>query len=123
MSLPVLLRALGDSWKAGELKNVCAQGGLILTHNPLPLNADAECVLRLPPKLTKANQPLMIRFLGTIVRCDHLHEANYAFRIALQSRGYSYLPNEEAAKFGAMLDSSLVGEEDKQVEEYPNPPS
>ena len=107
MSLPVLLRAFGDAWKAGELKNVGVKGAFILTSDPFLLSTGVECVLRLPPQLTKADHPLMIRFIGTVLRCESGHERDFSFGIALESHDYRYLPAEEAAKFDAMFNKIL----------------
>jgi len=107
MSLPVLLRAFGDPWKAGELKNVGVKGAFILTSNPFLLSTGVECVLRLPPQLTKANHPLMIRFIGTVLRCESGRERDFSFGIALESHDYRYLPAEETAKFDAMFNKIL----------------
>jgi len=104
MSLPVFLRTIGDLWKAGVTKTVSVNGAFVLSDSPLLLNADAEWVLSLPPELTKAKQPLMIRFFGRVLHCEHVHEGDFSFEIALQSHDYRYLPKEEVAKFGSMLE-------------------
>jgi hypothetical protein len=104
MSLPVFLRTIGDLWRAGVTKTVSVNGAFVLSDRPLLLNADAEWMLSLPPELTKAKQPLMILFYGRVLQCEHVREGDFSFGIALQSRDYRYLPKEEAAKFGAMLE-------------------
>ena len=108
LSFPVLLRTSGDAWRPGESKNVCVKGAFVLTDSPFMPRPNAEYVLRLPPELTKANHPLMIRFLGTILRCEQVHEGDSSFGIALQSRDYKYLPKEEAAKFAAMFTTDFA---------------
>ena len=104
MSFPVLLRAIGDPWKAGESKNIGVKGAFILTSNPFLLSAGVECVLRLPPQVTKANRPLMIRFIGTVLRCQSGRERDFSFGIALESHDYRYLPVEEAARFDTIFE-------------------
>jgi hypothetical protein len=104
MSLPVFLRTIGDLWRAGLTKTVSVDGAFVLSESPLLLNADAEWVLSLPPELTKAKRPLMIRFFGRVLHCEHVDEGDFPFRIVLQSLNYRYLPMEEVAKFGSMLE-------------------
>jgi hypothetical protein len=104
MSFPVLIRAIGDPWKAGESKNIGVKGAFILTSNSFLLSAGVECVLRLPPQLTKANHPLMIRFIGKVLRCESGRERDFSFGIALGSHDYRYLPVEEAARLDAMFE-------------------
>jgi len=104
MSFPVLLRAIGDTWNAGESKNIGVKGAFILTSNPFLLSAGVECVLRLPPQVTKANRPLMIRFIGTVLRCQSGRERDFSFGIALESHDYRYLPVEEAARFDTIFE-------------------
>jgi hypothetical protein len=104
MSFPVLLRTIGGPWEAGVSKTVSVDSTFLLTNSPFLLNADAEWVLRLPPELTKTEDPLILRFYGTVLRCEHVRERDSSFGITLQSRGgYRYVPQEEAAKFGAMF--------------------
>lgn len=104
LSFPVLLRTTGDSWKAGESRNLSVRGAFVLTDSRFMVRPDAEYILRVPPELTKAAQPLMIHFRGTILRCEHVREEDSSFGIALQSRDYRYLPKDEVAKFGALLE-------------------
>ena len=70
LSFPVLLRTGGEAWRPGRSQNVGANGVFVLTDSPFMPRPNAEYVLRLPPELTKANQPLMILVLreGLAVR-------------------------------------------------------
>ena len=104
MNLPVLLHAIGEPWKIGVAANVSAKGAFVLTKDPLLLGARIEYVIKVPPELSKANQPLMIRFFGTALRCDSRRNGGFSFGIALESHEFRYLPVDEAAKFGALLD-------------------
>jgi len=104
LSFPVLLRTSGDAWRPGESKNVGAKGAFVLTDSPFIPRPNAEYVLRLPPELTKANQPLMIQFVGSVLRFEYKDDREFSFGIAFQSRQFRYLPSEEAARFGAMFD-------------------
>src|SRR5215470_12967603 len=101
LSFPVLLRTSGDAWRPGESKNVCVKGAFVLTDSPFVPRPNAEYVLRLPPELTKANQPLMIQFVGSVLRCEF---GDSLFGIALRSRRFRYLPSEEAARFGVIFE-------------------
>jgi hypothetical protein len=42
--------------------------------------------------------------LREVLRCEQVREEQFSFGIALHSREPRYLPKEEAAKFGAMLE-------------------
>ena len=99
LSFPVLLRTGGEAWRPGRSQNVGAKGVFVLTDSPFMPRPNAEYVLRLPPELTKANQPLMIWFVGKVLRCESVHEGDFSYGIALQSRDYRYLPKEEVSAF------------------------
>jgi hypothetical protein len=101
---PVLLRTIGGPWEAGVSKNVSVNSTFVLTNSPFLLNAYAEWVLRLLPELTKAKQPLILRFYGTVLRCEYVREGDLSFGIALQSLACRYLPPDEAARFDAIFE-------------------
>jgi hypothetical protein len=103
MNLPVLLRTFAQPWKAGELTNIGTKGAFVLINDPLLLKVPVECMVRLPPVLTKAKQPLMIRFVGTVVRCEARQEGDFSFGAAFESRNYKYLPVEDAARFDVLF--------------------
>ena len=106
IDLPVLLRTFGEPWKTGELKNAGAKGAFILTDTALLLGAGTEYVIRLPPALTKASRPLMIRFVGIVVRCQASGERGRSFGIGLEGRDYKYLPREDVGVFDALFEKT-----------------
>ena len=68
MHFPAFLRALGDPWTLGETTDVSTTGAFFVTDRPFLLNAPIEYVLTFPPDLTKAPQPLRVRFFGMVLR-------------------------------------------------------
>jgi hypothetical protein len=102
MSFPVLLRTIGGPWEAGVSKNVSVNSTFVLTNIPFLLSADAEWMLTLSPDLTK-EKPLILRFYGTVLRCEHAREGDFSFEIELQNLQCTYLPEDEAAQFGAIF--------------------
>ena len=118
MSLPVLLHTLGDPWRPGISTNISVDGMFVLTEGPLLLNTDVECVLSLPPKLTKAKQPLILLCYGTVLRCEHVDKGDLSFGIALQSRDCRYLPKDKSARFDAMFEE--ISATATKLESQPN---
>ncbi|HEY4900250.1 MAG TPA: PilZ domain-containing protein, partial [Terriglobales bacterium] len=99
MHFPVFLRALGDSWAVSETADVSATGAFFVTDRPFLLNTPIEYVLTFPPDLTKAPQPLRVRFLGVVLRCERVPDSNKAFGIAVRNTAHRYLSREESASF------------------------
>ena len=99
MHFPVLLRALGESWLATETADVSATGAMFVTERPFLLNASVEYVLSFPPELTKAAQPLLVRFFGTVLRCERVSDGSRLYGVAVRNRGHRYLTRGEAAGF------------------------
>ena len=99
MHFPVLLRPLGEPWITTETADVSAAGALFLTERPLLLNTPVEYVLSFPPELTKASQPLLVRFFGTVLRCERVPNANGLYGVAVRNSGHRYLSREEASGF------------------------
>ena len=64
------VRALGDPWSFSETSDVSATGAFFVTERPFLLNTPVEYVLTFPPDLTKAAQPLRVRFFGMVLRCE-----------------------------------------------------
>ena len=106
MRFPVIFRAIGDRWTLGETSDVSAAGVFFVTERPFLLNIPVEYVLTFPPELTKAPQPLRVRFFGTVLRCERVPEANGLFGVAVRNAAHRYLTREEAASFEA-LESEL----------------
>ena len=102
MHFPVFLRALGDPWTVTETADVSAAGAFFVTDRPFLLNIPIEYVLTFPPDLTKAPQPLRVRFFGMVLRCERIRDNNVAFGIAVRNTAHRYLSREEAAGFDAM---------------------
>jgi len=102
MRFPVLLRALGEPWLATETADVSATGAMFVTQRPFLLNAPIEYVLRFPPELTKAPQPLLVRFFGTVLRCERTSDGSGVYGVAVRNSGHRYLTREEAAGFDAI---------------------
>jgi hypothetical protein len=63
MRFPVLLCTLGEPWITTETADVSATGAMFLTERLFLLNPPVEYVSSSPPELTKATQPLLVRFL------------------------------------------------------------
>ena len=97
MHFPVLLRALGDPWVTTQTADVSAAGAMFVTERPFLLNAPVEYVLSFPPELTKAPQPLLVRFFGAVLRCERLPDGSGLYGIAVRNSGHRYLTREEAA--------------------------
>jgi len=103
MRLPVVLRALGDSWTASETADVSAAGALFVTDRPFLLNTPIEYLLTFPPDLTKAPQPLRVRFFGVVLRCERSRDNPKAFGIAVRNTAHRYLSREESASYDEIL--------------------
>ena len=99
MRFPVLLRPLGEPWVTTETADVSTTGALFVTERPLLLNTPVEYVLSFPPELTKASQPLLVRFFGTVLRCERVPDANGLYGVAVRNSGHRYLSREEASSF------------------------
>jgi hypothetical protein len=102
MHLPVFLRALGDSWTASETADVSATGALFVTDRPFLLNTPIEYLLTFPPDLTKAPQPLRVRFFGVVLRCERVPDNPKVFGIAVRNTAHRYLSREESASYDAV---------------------
>ena len=102
MHFPAFLRALGDPWMVSETTDVSATGAFFVTDRPFLLNAPIEYVLTFPPDLTKAPQPLRVRFFGMVLRCERVAEGRGTFGIAVRNTAHRYLTRNEAADFEAM---------------------
>lgn len=102
MHVPVFLRAFGERWIVTETADVSAAGAFFVVERPLLLNAPLEYVLTFRPDLTKAQRPLLVRFFGTVLRCERLSGVDGFYGIAVRNRAHRYLTREEAADFDAM---------------------
>jgi hypothetical protein len=102
MHFPVLLRSLGETWIATETADVGAAGALFVTERPFLLNVPVEYVLSFPPELTKAPRTLLVRFFGTVLRCERVADGGGLYGVAVRNSGYRYLTREEAAGFNAI---------------------
>ncbi len=102
MCFPVFLRALGDPWAVTETADVSAAGAFFVTDRPFLLNIPIEYVLTFPPDLTKAPQPLRVRFFAMVLRCERIRDNNGAFGIAVRNTAHRYLSREDAASFDAI---------------------
>ena len=102
MRFPVFLRALGDSWSYSQTADVSATGAFIVADRPYLLNTPVEYVLTFPPDLTKAIQPLRVRFYASVIRCERLPEGGETFGLAVRNTAHRYLTPEESAPFDAM---------------------
>ena len=102
LHFPVFLRALGDSWAVSETADVCAAGAFFVTDRPFLLSAPIEYVLTFPPDLTKATQPLRVRFFGIVLRCERNPGNSKAYGIAVRNTAHRYLNREESAGFDAI---------------------
>ena len=98
----MFLRALGDAWMVSETADVSATGAFVIIDRPFLLNAPIEYVLTFPPDLTKAAQPLRVRFFGTVLRCAQAREKERAYGIAVRNTAHRYLTRQEASDFEAM---------------------
>jgi|SRR6516165_8058223 len=103
MQFPVLFRAIGDPWTGSETANLSATGTFILSDRPFLLNTPVEYVLTFPPGLTKAPEPLFVRFFGIVLRCERIADGSGLFGIAVRKSAYRYLTREEAAGFDAIV--------------------
>jgi PilZ domain len=108
MHFPVFLRALGDSWVASETADVSATGALFVIDRPFLLNTPIEYVLTFPPDLTKAPQPLRVRFFGKVLRCERVPDNSKAYGIAVRNTAHRYLSREESASFDAIEQKHLA---------------
>ena len=102
MHFPVFLRALGNPWTVTETADVSAAGAFFVASRPFLLNTPVEYVLTFPPDLTKAAQPLRVRFFGMVLRCERIRDDNVAFGIAVRNTAHRYLSRGEAAIFDAI---------------------
>ena len=105
MHFPVVLRALGERWLATETADVSAAGAMFVTSRPFLLNAPVEYVLSFPPELTKAPQPLLVRFFGTVLRCERVPDGSGLYGVAVRNSGHRYLTRQEAAGFDGIAPS------------------
>jgi len=74
---------------------------MFLTERPFLLNAPVEYVLSFPPELTKATQPLLVRFCGTVLLCERVPDGDGLYGVAVRNSGHPYLSPAEAAGFQA----------------------
>ena len=98
MHFPVFLRGLGESWTVSETADVSANGAFFVADRPFLLNTPMEYVLTFPPDLTKAPEPLRVRFFAMVLRCERVPESQDAFGIAVRNTAHRYLTHEEAAE-------------------------
>lgn len=99
MHVPVFLHGLGDPWTVSHTADVSAAGASFVTDRPFLLNTAIEYVLTFPPDLTKAAQPLRVRFFGMVLRCERAPEGQGAYRIAVHNTSHRYLTREEGASY------------------------
>src|SRR5271165_5171047 len=85
MHFTAFVRALGDPWSATKTADVSAAGAFFITDRPFLLNTPVEYVLTFPPDLTKAAQPLRVRFFGMVLRCARVPDNPKAFGIAVRN--------------------------------------
>ena len=102
MHFAVFLRGLGDSWAVCETADVSAAGAFFVTDRPFLLSTPMEYVLTFPPDLTKASDPLRVRFFAMVLRCERVAGSQSAFGVAVRNTAHRYLSHEEAAGFDAM---------------------
>ena len=102
MHFAVFLRAMGGPWSRSQTADVSAAGAFFTTDSPFLLNTPVEYVLTFPQELTKAKQPLRVRFFGSVLRCERIPDANGAFGVAVRKTGHRYLSKEEAANFDSI---------------------
>ena len=102
LHFPVFVRALGGPWMVSETDDVSAAGAFFFADHPFLLNAPVEYVLTFPPDLTKAPQPLRVRFFGMVLRCQRVAGGRGAFGVAVRTTAHRYLMRQEAAPFEEM---------------------
>jgi hypothetical protein len=102
MRFRVFLRGLGDPWTISETADVSAPGAFLVADRPFLLNTPIEYVLTFPPDLTKAPQPLRMRFFGIVLRCERVPDGNGAFGIAVRNTAHRYLTRDESVSFDTM---------------------
>jgi hypothetical protein len=102
MHFSAFVRALGDPWLVSETTNVSAAGASFVTERPFLLNTPVEYVLTFPPDLTKAAQPLRVRFFGMVLRCERFPGGGGMFGIAVRNTAHRYLTQQEATDFQAI---------------------
>jgi PilZ domain len=102
MRFPVFLRGLGDPWSQSQTADVSASGAFFVTERPFLLNTPIEYVLTFPTELTKAPQPLRVRFFGSVLRCERIADGSGSFGVAVRNAAHRYLTPQESATFDAM---------------------
>ncbi len=100
--VPVLLRGIGDPWAVTETADVSATGAFFVVDRPFLLNTPIEYVLTFSPELTKASQPLRVRFFGMVLRCERVAGGNGSFGIAVRNTAHRYLTPDEASSYEVM---------------------
>lgn len=108
MHFRVYFRALGDAWSLTETADVSASGAFFVASKPYLLNTPIEYVLTFPPELTKAAQPLRVRFYASVLRCEHILGTQNAYGIAVRNTAHRYLSSEEAASLEGMIGSAAL---------------
>lgn len=104
MHVSVFVRGLGEPWTVSETADVSTNGAFFVTDRPFLLNTPMEYVLTFPPDLTKAPEPLRVRFFAMVLRCERVPESQDAFGIALRNTAHRYLTHEEAANFSVIAE-------------------
>ena len=102
MRFPVFLRGLGDPWTVSETADVSAAGAFFVASRPFLPNTPMEYVLTFPTDLTKAPEPLRVRFFGMVSRCERVPGSQEVFGVAVRNTAHRYLTREEAASFDVM---------------------
>ncbi|HEY4931171.1 MAG TPA: hypothetical protein VII23_06340, partial [Terriglobales bacterium] len=78
------------------------KGAFFVTDRPFLLNTPMEYVLTFPPDLTKAPEPLRVRFFAMVLRCERVQESQDTFGIAVRNTAHRYLAHEEAVNFSVI---------------------
>lgn len=102
MHFMVFLRALGEPWASSETTDVSATGALFVTNRPFLLSTPLEYVLTFPKELTKAQQPLRVRFYSSVLRCERIPGCGGSYSVAVRNTAHRYLTSQEAAPFDVL---------------------
>jgi len=103
MHFTAFLRRMGEPWVITETTDLSATGAFLITDRPFLLNTPIEYIVTFPPDLTKAQQPLRMRFYASVLRCERIQQGDEpAFGLAVRNTTHRYLTPEESALFDSM---------------------
>jgi hypothetical protein len=104
LHMAVRFRRLGDpGWRKGQTENISRSGILIRSKDALPVQADVELRLALPPEKGGGVSPPEVFCRGRVVRTVSPSRAQLAPAAAVVIENYDFMP-AQAVQEGSSYD-------------------